>query len=64
MAEETNDVVARGFEKHWLEQVCRGLLLTPVQRLAWLETTMDEMSSWVGRASERAVTVAKTTTEK
>lgn len=50
MNDVTDETFAGGFEKHWLEQVRRGLLLTPAQRLAWLENTMNEMSTWVGRA--------------
>ena len=41
---------AAGFERHWLEQVRRGLELTPAQRLAWLETTVRGLAGWVGRA--------------
>ena len=41
---------AAGFERHWLEQVRRGLELTPAQRLAWLETTVRGLADWVGRA--------------
>lgn len=55
MTDTTQETLSAGFEKHWLDQVRRGLLLTPVQRLAWLETTMSEMSTWVGRARESGV---------
>ena len=41
-----------GFERHFLEQVRRGLELTPLERLQWLENTMSELSGWVGRARE------------
>jgi len=41
---------AAGFERHWLDQVRRGLALTPAQRLAWLETTVRDLAGWVGRA--------------
>ena len=49
------------FERHWLEQVRRGLELTPAQRLAWLEATISELAGWVGRArlGERITTQKK-----
>ena len=40
----------RGFEGHRHRQVRRGLELTPIERLRWLEQTMEEMRRLVGRA--------------
>jgi hypothetical protein len=40
----------RGFEGHWRRQVRLGLSLTPVERLRWLEQTMEELRPLVGRA--------------
>jgi len=44
-----------GYHRHWVEQVRRGLRFTPAERLAWLETTMEELRGWVGLA-RRGVT--------
>ena len=35
-------------------QVRRGLELSVVERLRWLETTMAEMASLLGRAADKA----------
>lgn len=40
----------RGFDGHWRRQVRLGLVLTPAQRLRWLEQTMEELRPLVGRA--------------
>jgi len=40
----------RGFDGHWRRQVRLGLSLTPIQRLRWLEQTMEELRPLVGRA--------------
>ena len=37
-------------EAHRRRQVRRGLELTPAERLRWLETTLEEMRSLLGRA--------------
>lgn len=37
-------------ERQRLEQLRRGLELTPAQRLRWLEETMATMRRWLGRA--------------
>ncbi len=39
-----------GFEGHRRRQARLGLTLTPVERLRWLEQTMEELRAWVGRA--------------
>ena len=43
-----------GFDRGWVghrrRQVRIGLGLTPLQRLRWLEQTMDEMRRLLGRA--------------
>jgi hypothetical protein len=40
----------RSWEEHAHRQVREGLKLTPAERLRWLETTMESMRRWVGRA--------------
>ncbi len=42
----------RGFDAHRRAQIRRGLLLTPAQRLRWLEETMSTLRRWTGRARE------------
>ncbi len=42
----------RSWDLHWKRQVSNGLRLTPAERLRWLETTMDQMRRWVGRAKQ------------
>lgn len=39
-----------GFDDQLLDM---GLRLTPVQRLRWLEDTVEELLPWLGRASRR-----------
>jgi hypothetical protein len=41
-----------GFKGHRRRQARLGLLLTPAQRLRWLEETMEELRRYVGRARE------------
>ncbi len=41
-----------GFEAHRLQQVRMGLRLTPVERLRWLERTMEELRRLLGRAKK------------
>jgi hypothetical protein len=40
----------RGYEAHRRRQARLGLGLTPVERLRWLEETMEELRGLVGRA--------------
>ena len=40
----------RGWDGHRRRQARIGLALTPVQRLRWLEQTMEEMQRLLGRA--------------
>lgn len=40
----------RGWDGHRRRQARIGLGLTPLQRLRWLEQTMDEMRRLLGRA--------------
>ena len=40
----------RGWDGHRRRQARIGLRLTPLQRLRWLEQTMDEMQRLLGRA--------------
>lgn len=42
----------RGFDGHGRRQARTGLLLTPAERLRWLETTMEEMRRLLGRARQ------------
>jgi hypothetical protein len=44
----------RGWEGHRRRQARIGLALTPLQRLRWLEQTMDELRRLLGRARGRA----------
>jgi hypothetical protein len=37
-------------KRHRREQLRRGLRMTPAQRLRWLESTVEELSSWCGQA--------------
>lgn len=41
---------ARAFAQHRREQILRGLLLTPAERLRWLEQSMASLRRWAGRA--------------
>ena len=45
-----DDPFPRGFEAHRRAQIRRGLLLTPAERLRWLEETMATLRRWTGRA--------------
>jgi hypothetical protein len=40
----------RGWEAHRRRQARIGLALTPLERLHWLEQTMEEMQRLLGRA--------------
>lgn len=40
----------RGFKGHRRRQARRGLHLSPAERLRWLEETMEELRSLLGRA--------------
>ncbi len=40
----------RSREEHRRRQALNGLRLEPAERLRWLETTMEELRRWVGRA--------------
>ena len=42
----------RGFAEHSLRQARMGLRLTPVERLRWLERTMEELRRLLGRAKQ------------
>ena len=39
-----------GAETERLHQIKVGLAMTPVERLQWLETTLEELRPWVGLA--------------
>ena len=39
-------------EEHRRRQARMGLKLSPAERLRWLESTMETMRSWVGRARQ------------
>ena len=41
------------YQAHRQQQVRRGLELSALERLQWLESTMAELQSLVGRASEQ-----------
>lgn len=41
------------FDRARDDAVREGLRLTPAERLAWLEETLEELESLVGRARER-----------
>lgn len=41
-----------GFDGHRRAQAAAGLRLTPVERLRWLEETMEALRRWRGRALE------------
>jgi len=55
MAKRVGDEAGYGWSRidHDRRQARLGLELTPVQRLEWLERTMDEMLRLVGRAGCR-----------
>jgi hypothetical protein len=40
----------RGYDGHRRRQLVAGRHLTPAQRLAWLESTMEELTHFLGRA--------------
>jgi len=40
----------RGYDGHRRDQARMGLRLTPLQRLRWLEETMDALRRWRGLA--------------
>lgn len=42
----------RGFDGHRRAQAAAGLRLTPVERLRWLEETMEALRRWRGRARD------------
>jgi hypothetical protein len=42
----------QGFAGHRSRQARAGLLLTPAERLQWLERTMEEMRRLLGRAKQ------------
>lgn len=43
---------ARALDEHRRAQIRRGLLLSPAERLRWLEETMATLRRWVGRARD------------
>jgi hypothetical protein len=47
---ERSDGFDRGFEGHQRRQARLGLRLSPVERLRWLEETMDALRRLRGRA--------------
>ena len=49
-ARPTRDGFDRGWEGHRRRQARIGLALTPLERLRWLEQTMEEMQRLLGRA--------------
>ena len=42
--------IERAWREHRARQVVRGLELTPLERLRWLETNLAEIRGWLGRA--------------
>lgn len=42
----------RSWDEHRRRQAVNGLQLTPAERLRWLETTMEELRRWLGRARD------------
>ena len=49
-ASRSEDGFDRGWDGHRRRQARIGLGLTPLQRLRWLEETVDEMRRILGRA--------------
>jgi hypothetical protein len=44
--------IERFWHEHRTRQILRGLELTPLQRLNWLEDNLAEMREWLGRARD------------
>ncbi len=57
MIEMSSSTTSRGYEwthdENRMAQIRRGLELSPAERLEWLEVTMEELRSLVGRAAGR-----------
>ena len=56
-SQRQEDGFDRGWDGHRRRQARIGLALSPLQRLHWLEQTMEEMKRMLGRA--RAVSRAR-----
>ena len=48
-----DDGFDQGFEEHRRNQIRRGLLLTPAERLRWLQRSVAKMRRLLGKARRR-----------